>query len=169
MDSRTGLGRFRSFRISNYELMMQLIDRCRDLSVEEVLQLPDVRERVDLYMEHRAPFEAQLRRCAKVHGKLVVLDLRDEETIYAGNRFMIYALYPECDISAHVLWGLKQQNTVFAIGKSILDRGSPVNVGAVCLSYGGGGHEAAGTCQIDNDRAEAVKLELIDKLNPSIQ
>lgn len=166
MDSRTGLGRFRTFSISNYDLMMQLIDRCRHLSIDEVLGLPDVRERVDLYMEHRAPFEAQLRRCASVHGKLVVLDLRDEEVIYTGNRFMIYALFPQCDISVHVMWGLKQQNTVFAIGKSIIDRGSPVDVGDICLSYGGGGHEAAGTCQIANDRADAVEAELIDKLNP---
>jgi nanoRNase/pAp phosphatase (c-di-AMP/oligoRNAs hydrolase) len=165
MDSRTGLGRFRSFRISNYELMMQLIDRCRHLSVEEVLALPDVHERVELYMAHREAFEAQLRRCATVHGKLVMLDLRDEEIIYAGNRFMIYALFPQCDISMHVMWGLKKQNTVFAIGKSILDRGSPVDVGAVCLGYGGGGHKAAGTCQVANDQAETVGKELIAKLN----
>ena len=165
MDSRTGLGRFRDFRISNYELMMQLIDKCRHLTVDEVLRLPDVRERVDLYREHRDRFTDQLRRCATVHGKLVVLDLRHEETIFAGNRFVIYALFPQCDISVHVLWGLKQQNTVFAIGKSILDRGSPVNVGAVCASYGGGGHEAAGTCQIANEEAERVRLELFDRLN----
>lgn len=168
MDSRTGLGRFRDFRISNYELMMQLIDQCRHLSVEEVLALADVRERVDLYMAHRPAFEAQLRRCSTVHGKLVMLDLRGEETIYAGNRFMIYALYPQCDISVHVMWGLKKQNTVFAVGKSILDRGSPVDVGAVCLGYGGGGHKAAGTCQIANDRAEDVRQELIGKLNPAV-
>jgi nanoRNase/pAp phosphatase (c-di-AMP/oligoRNAs hydrolase) len=165
MDSRTGLGRFRDFRISNYELMMQLIDRCRDLRVEEVLELPDVRERVDLYMEHRELFRAQLLRCATVYGRLVVLDLRDEEIIYAGNRFIIYALFPQCDISVHVMWGLKQQNTVFAIGKSILDRGSPVDVGAICLAYGGGGHEAAGTCQIANDQAERVQRELVSALN----
>lgn len=167
MDSRTGLGRFREFRISNYELMMTLIERCRDLPVEDVLALPDVAERVDLYMAHRELFEDQLRRCTSVHGRLAIVDLRDEETIYAGNRFLIYALFPDCDISAHVLWGLKKQNTVFAIGKSILDRRSAVNVGSVCLSYGGGGHEAAGTCQIANDRADAVKAELIEKLNVS--
>ncbi|HEX4765640.1 MAG TPA: exopolyphosphatase [Lichenihabitans sp.] len=166
MDSRTGLGRFRSFRISNYELMMQLIDRCRHLTVEEVLELPDVRERIDLYRAHREPFEAQLRRCAKAHGKLVELDLRGEETIYAGNRFMIYALFPRCDISMHVMWGLKRQNTVFAVGKSILDRGSKVDVGAVCLGYGGGGHKAAGTCQVVNDRADEVRMQLIGVLNP---
>ncbi|MCE4222260.1 exopolyphosphatase [Methylobacterium sp. C25] len=169
MDSRTGLGRFRSFRISNYELMMQLIENCRDLTVEQVLALPDVQERVEMYMAHRDLFRAQLQRCARVHGKLVVLDLREEDVIYAGNRFMIYALFPDCDISVHVMWGMKQQNTVFAVGKSILDRGSAVDVGSVCLGYGGGGHKAAGTCQIANDQAERVKNELIGALNPMMQ
>ncbi len=161
MDSRTGLGRFHDFRISNYALMMQLIEQCRDHSIEDVLALPDVAERVDLFNAHRDPFIAQLRRCTSVYGKLALLDLRDEEVIHAGNRFMIYALFPECDISAHLMWGVRKQNTVFAIGKSILDRGSPVDVGTLCLGYGGGGHKAAGTCQIANSDAERVKHEII--------
>ena len=165
MDSRTGLGRFRDFRISNYDLMMHLIERCRDHSIDEVLALPDVRERVELYAAHREPFADQLRRCTTVHGTLAVIDLRDEEVIYAGNRFAVYAMFPRCDISAHVLWGAKRQNTVFAIGKSIMDRGSPVDVGAVCLGYGGGGHRAAGTCQIANEQAETVKAALIEVLS----
>jgi nanoRNase/pAp phosphatase (c-di-AMP/oligoRNAs hydrolase) len=165
MDSRTGLGRFRDFRVSNYDLMMQLIEQCRDHTIDQVLALPDVRERVDLYMSHRALFAAQVRRCTTVYGKLALLDLRDEEVIYAGNRFTIYALFPECDISAHVMWGLRKQNTVFAMGKSILDRASPIDIGAVCLRYNGGGHAAAGTCQISNDRADAVKAELIAVLS----
>ena len=165
MDSRTGLGRFREFRISNYELMMQLIDRCRELSVEQVLALPDVEERVALYRMHRAPFEAQLRRCTTLHRGLALIDLRDQDVIYAGNRFMVYALYPACNVSMHVLWGLKKQNTVFAIGKSILDRSSSLDVGALCLAHGGGGHAAAGTCQIANDRADGVKRELTEILS----
>jgi nanoRNase/pAp phosphatase (c-di-AMP/oligoRNAs hydrolase) len=165
MDSRTGLGRFRDFRISNYDLMMQLIERCRDHTIAEVLALPDVKERVDLYNEHRELFAAQLQRCTSVHGKLALIDLRAEEVIYAGNRFAVYALFPDCDVSTHVMWGLKKQNTVFAIGKSILDRGSQVDVGALCLSYGGGGHRAAGTCQVANERAEAVKAELVAALS----
>ena len=165
MDSRTGLGRFREFRISNYDLMMQLIERCRDAGIDEVLALPDVKERVDLYAAHRDLFAEQLRRCTTLHGRLALIDLRDEAVIYAGNRFMVYALFPGCDISVHVLWGLRKQNTVFAIGKSILDRSSPVDVGAVCLARGGGGHEAAGTCQIPNDQAEAAKAELIAVLS----
>jgi nanoRNase/pAp phosphatase (c-di-AMP/oligoRNAs hydrolase) len=165
MDSRTGLGRFREFRISNYDLMMELIEECRDHSIEEVLALPDVSERVDLYTAQRELFAAQIRRCTSVHGKLAIIDLRDQEVIYAGNRFAIYALFPECDISVHVMWGVKKQNTVFAIGKSILDRSSPIDVGALCLTYNGGGHRAAGTCQISNARAEDVKAELIAALS----
>ena len=165
MDSRTGIGRFRNFRISNYALMMELIEQCLEHPIEQVLALPDVKERVDIYLAHRDQFAEQVHRCTTVHGKLALIDLRKEETIYAGNRFMIYALFPQCNISAHVMWGVKQQNTVFAIGKSILDRSSPGDIGAVCLDYCGGGHHAAGTCQISNDRAEAVKAELITALN----
>lgn len=164
MDSRTGLGRFREFRISNYDLMMKLIDYCGDHTVDEILALPDVKERVDLYRQHEPQFRDQIMRCTRVHRDLAVLDLRNEEIIYAGNRFMIYALFPECRVSMHVLWGVRKQNTVFAIGKSILDRSSPVDVGALCLTYDGGGHVAAGTCQIDNARAAEVMAELIAKL-----
>ena len=165
MDARTGLGRFRDFRISNYALMMDLIDYCRNHNIEEILALPDVRERVDLYMDNQERFIEQLRRCSTVYGNVVVLDLRHEETIWPGNRFMIYALYPETNISIHVLWGLKQQNTVFACGKSILDRGSRTNVGPLMLEYGGGGHEKAGTCQVENDRAAEVLKALVAKMN----
>lgn len=164
MDPRTGLGRFRDFRVSNYQLMMDLIDYCKDHTIDEILELPDVKERVDLYRSHRESTEAQLRTCATVHSNLVVLDLRQEETIYAGNRFLIYALYPQCNISIHVMWGLQKQNTVFAIGKSILNRTSKTNVGELALRYGGGGHQNAGTCQIANDDAERVLQELIARI-----
>jgi len=165
MDARTGLGRFRQFRISNYELMMKLIDACIELPVADILRLPDVAERVELYDAHEELFRGQIESCATVHQNLVVLDLRGEETIFAGNRFVIYALYPQCNISIHAMWGLKKQNTVFATGKSILDRSSKTDVGTLMLRYGGGGHEAAGTCQIDNDRADAVLAELIQQIN----
>lgn len=162
MDARTGLGRFRQFRISNYDLMMDLIDACRKHSIDEILELPDVKERVELYMDHQDRFKAQIERCATVHQNLVVLDLRNEETIWAGNRFMIYAMYPQCNISVHVLWGKQKQNTVFAVGKSIFDRSSRTDIGELMLTFGGGGHVAAGTCQVDNDKAEATLDELID-------
>lgn len=164
MDPRTGLGRFREFRISNYNLMMELIDNCKDHSIEQILEFPDVKERVDLYFTLQEQFITQIKRCATVHKNLVVLDLQNEEIIYPGNRFMIYALYPECNISIHRLWGLQKQNTVFATGKSILNRTSKTNIGELMLQYGGGGHQNAGTCQIENDKADEVLKVLIEKI-----
>jgi nanoRNase/pAp phosphatase (c-di-AMP/oligoRNAs hydrolase) len=165
MDPRTGLGRFREFRISNYQLMMQLIDDCTRMTVEEILQTPDVAERVALYNEHSERAVEQIRRCSKVEANLVVLDLRDEEVIHPTNRFMVYALYPDVSVSIHVLWGLKQQNTVFATGKSIIDRSSATNVGELMLAYGGGGHDAAGTCQVANEDARTVLAELVASIS----
>ena len=165
MDARTGLGRFQEFRLSNYDLMMELIDYCLNPSVEEILQLPDVKERVELYFEHEAKAKQQIQEHATVHKNLVVLNLKDEETIYAANRFLIYALFPQCNISIHQIWGFKRQNIVYATGKSILDRSSKTNVGELMLKYGGGGHNAAGTCQIDHDQADEVLSALIEQIN----
>lgn len=166
MDARTGLGRFRDFNISNYQLMMKLIDTVRDRkSIDEILNMPDVKERVDLYNSHLPKFREQIERCARVYDNLVVLDLRKEDTIWAGNRFMIYALFPKCNISMHVIWGKNKQNTVLAIGKSILNKTSKTHIGNLCLSYGGGGHDAAGTCQIGNLKSDEKIQEIIAKIN----
>ena len=164
MDPRTGLGRFREFRISNYQLMLELIDSCLQLSIGEILALPDVAERIALYEDHAHAARDQVLRCATVYDRTVVLDLRNEEVIHPTNRFLLYALFPECRVSIHVLWGLRRQNTVFAAGRSIIDRSSRVDIGSLMLGYGGGGHESAGTCQIDNDRAEAVLAELVETI-----
>lgn len=165
MDARTGLGRFHQFRISNYDLMMELIHYCMDHTIDEILELPDVKERVDLYFEQAEQFVAQLKRIAKVYDKVVVLDLRNEEVIHAGNRFMIYALYPETRISVHVAWGFRKQNTAVMIGKSIVNKESGVDIGELCLKYGGGGHYNAGTCQLDNDVVDKVLPDIIAALN----
>ncbi len=155
-DARTGLGRFKEFRISNYDLMMDLIDYCRTMPIEDVLKTPDVKERVDLYNEQQVKAKEQLQRLATVHKNLVVLDFRGEEVQYATNRFLVYALFPQCNMSIHCMPGFQHQNTVFATGKSIFNRTSKTDVGELMLKYGGGGHEAAGTCQIDNDKADDV-------------
>ena len=165
MDARTGLGRFKEFRISNYNLMMELIEYCRTHQIAEIMKLPDVQERVDIYFEHAAKFKEQLLRCAIVHKNIVVLDLQNEEIIYSGNRFMIYALFPDCNISIHRMWGFKKQNTVLTVGKSIFNRTSKTNIGELMLQYGGGGHLNAGTCQVDHQEADQVLQELIAKIN----
>ncbi|MBR1507093.1 MAG: exopolyphosphatase [Eubacterium sp.] len=165
MDARTGLGRFHDFRISNYDLMMELIDFCVDHTVEEVLELPDVKERVDLYFKQQELFKEQLRKVTTIHDKVAVIDLRNEETIYTGNRFMVYAMWPEIELSVHIAWGFKKQNTAVMIGKSIINKVSDFNIGELCLSYGGGGHANAGTCQLDNDKIDAELPNIIAKLN----
>jgi nanoRNase/pAp phosphatase (c-di-AMP/oligoRNAs hydrolase) len=165
MDARTGLGRFKEFRVSNYDLMMMLIDYCKDHTIGEILAIPDVKERIDLYFEHQRMALQQIERCSINHKQVIVVDLRNQDEIYTANRFIVYAMYPECTVSIHVLWGLKQQNTVFAVGRSIISPHSKVNIGALMLEYGGGGHEKAGTCQIENDKADDILMELIRRIN----
>ncbi len=164
MDSRTGLGRFRNFRISNYQLMMDLIDYCKDHTIDEIMKLPDVVERVELYNRYREEFVTQLKKCSTIYDNVVLLDLTQEEIIYPGNRFMIYALYPKCNVSIHKIWGLKKQNTVFAVGKSIVNRTSKANIGEIMFKYNGGGHMAAGTCQVPHELADLVLEDIIEEL-----
>ena len=165
MDARTGLGRFHDFRISNYDLMMKLIDYCLEHSIDQILELPDVKERTDFYFRETDLFKEQLKRLARIDGKVVILDLRNEEVIHPGNRFMVYALYPEAEISVHIAWGYQKQNTAVMIGKSIVNRASNVDIGALCLKYGGGGHRNAGTCQLDNDTVDSQLPDIIKALN----
>jgi nanoRNase/pAp phosphatase (c-di-AMP/oligoRNAs hydrolase) len=144
---------------------MDLIDYCRDHSIDQILALPDVAERVKLYNEHAPQAIEQIKRCVQVHRNLIVLDLRAEETIWATNRFTVYGLYPDANISIHILWGPDKTKTVFATGKSIVKRSSKTNIGELMLKYGGGGHENAGTCQVENPESEEVLGELIKKIN----
>ena len=164
MDARTGLGRFRDFRISNYNLMMDLIDYCKNHTIEEILELEDVKERVTLFFSYKDQFYNQIKSNARVEGDVLVVNLKEEETIYPGNRFVKYALYPDTKISVQVIWGFKKQNTVFTVGKSIINRSSDVNIGEIMLSYGGGGHKNAGTCQVAHEDADRVLDELLIKL-----
>lgn len=164
MDARTGLGRFRQFRISNFDLMMKLIELCRTKTIDEILEDPDIKERVDIYNDHEEKFRKQMQECTTVKDNLAVIDLRKEETIWAGNRFLVYTLFPETNISMHVLRGKENVNTVFAIGKSIFNRSSQTDVGKLCLAFRGGGHHAAGTCQVSNENAEKVMEALVTRI-----
>ena len=165
MDSRTGLGRFHDFRISNYDLMMELIDYCMEHTVEEVLELPDVKERVDMYFEHQEKYKVQISHTSHIDGRCIVIDLRNEETIYTGNRFLVYALYPQVNFSMHLVKGFQGRNTPIMVGKSIFKNDVDKDIGEICLKYGGGGHKNAGTCQVANEDADKVSSEILDYLN----
>ncbi len=164
MDPRTGLGRFRDYSISNYQLMDELIGFCRTLPIAKILELPDVRERVQRYFEQQDLFKEMLRENCTVQDNVVVLDLRDQELIYSGNRFIIYTMFPQCNVSVQVIWGLKKQNTVFTVGHSVVNRGCNSNIGQLMLAYGGGGHDAVGTCQVPHDKAEAALADIVRTL-----
>ncbi|MCL2225002.1 MAG: exopolyphosphatase [Defluviitaleaceae bacterium] len=163
-DPRTGLGRFRDFRISNYSLMEELIDMCRTKHISEILSNPDVKERVELYNEQTELFKEMLKRQTQIKGNVIVTDLRGIEPINAGNRFLIYSLYPEQNISMWIVDGKNKENCSIACGYSVLNRTATVDVGSVLLGYSGGGHKQVGTCQVPYDNADRVIGELVEKL-----
>jgi len=164
MDPRTGLGRFRNFTISNYDLMTQLAKACSEKSIDEILAIPDVKERLDLYYQQNELFVNMVREHAKVDGSVIMVDLRDVETIFAGNRFIIYTLYPEQNISVWVVDGRNKSNVAVTVGHSIINRTSKVDVGSMLLGYGGGGHKQVGTCQITYEDADRIISEIMDKV-----
>ncbi len=165
MDPRTGLGRYRDFRISNYQLMLDMIEYCRTKSAEEILTIGDVRERVSKYEEDSPAFVQMLKDNSQVHGNAVVLDMRRLDRIPCGNRFMIYPLFPQCNVSVRILWGFKRQNVVFTVGHSILNRTSRTDVGSLMLSLGGGGHRAVGTCQVPEGEVSQTLTRILDQLS----
>ncbi|NVK19441.1 MAG: exopolyphosphatase [Methylocystaceae bacterium] len=164
LDPRTGLDRFGEFAISHEQFMKDMMVYCRHHPVDEILKIPDVEERLHLYSLHEEFFENQLRRSTTVYDNLVVFDLRKEEKMYAGNRFMIYAIFPQCNISIQVIPEIEPGKCLLATGKSLLDRSAKTDVGHLMLKYGGGGHRQVGTCRIENDRVDEVLKELIAKI-----
>jgi len=165
MDPRTGLGRFSDYRIGNLKLMEDMIQYCRTKDVDEILEIPDVKERITRYFEQHELFKDMLLKNSKAEGNIIIVDLRPCETIYSGNRFLIYALYPDQNIELRILWGRENQNVVFSCGHSILNRTNMTNVGRLMLKYGGGGHERVGTCQVPTEKADTVLQEIIEAIN----
>lgn len=164
MDPRTGLGRFRDYRISNYQLMEDLIDYCRTMSIDEIMALPDMQERVNRYFEQDKLFTAMLKDHSYTDDNVIVTDLRNVDPIYSGNRFLIYCLFPKQNTSIWIVDGRNKQNCVFAVGHSIINRTNKTDVGSLMLKYGGGGHRQVGTCQVPYTEADQVLKELVEAL-----
>jgi nanoRNase/pAp phosphatase (c-di-AMP/oligoRNAs hydrolase) len=164
MDPRTGLGRFRNFTISNYDLMKELALACTEKNIDEILAMPDVKERLDLYFEQTNSYKEMVLKYAKPMDNVIMIDLRNVDTIYAGNRFFIYTLFPDQNISVWVVDGRNKVNVAVTVGYSIINRTATVDVGALLLCYGGGGHRQVGTCQVPYDDADRVIAEILEKL-----
>lgn len=164
MDPRTGLGRYRDYRISNYQLMEDMVEHCRNRTIDEILALPDITERVRRYYEQTGLFRAMLRKRATQHDNVVTLDLRDQEEIYAGNRFAIYTMFPDANVSVQMMWGFQKQNIVLACGHSITNRTCRSDIGKIMLEFGGGGHRQVGACQIPVENADEIFAEISRRL-----
>jgi len=164
MDPRTGLGRYKDYRIGNRQLMEDMIQYCRTMGAEQILEVPDVQERVQRYFEQEAAFEAMLRKHSRADGNVIVIDLLDVDEILSGNRFKIYSLYPGQNISMQIVWGKDKRNVAFTVGHSILNRTSKTNVGSLMLKYGGGGHQQVGTCQVQAEDQDRVLGELVAQM-----
>jgi len=164
MDPRTGLGRFRNFRISNYELMETLISECATQDIEDILKNPDVIERVELYKEQDALFRVMLGLRTAIDGNVIITDLRGEETVYSGNRFVVYSLFPDQNVSVWVVDGKGKQNCSIAVGHSIINRTCKTDVAALMLKYGGGGHFQVGTCQVPYEDVDRILGEIVDTI-----
>ena len=161
MDPRTGLGRFRNFTISNYELMKKLAAACSSETIEDIMMMPDVKERVDVYYEQEKLFHEMIKKVTRLDDNVIISDLRGVDPIHVGNRFLIYTLYPEQDISIWIIDGREKINCVITVGYSVVNNSATVNVGSMLLKYGGGGHKEVGTCQVPYDDANRVIEEII--------
>ncbi|MDR0948939.1 MAG: exopolyphosphatase [Lachnospiraceae bacterium] len=164
MDPRTGLGRWRQFTIPNYRLMEELIDACRTMTTEEILVLPDVVERIEVYHEQTALFKEMVLAHSYTRGSLLISDLRGVDPIYSCNRFMVYSMYPEQNISAWIVNGKGGHGCSAAVGYSILNRSSQVNVGSLMLKYHGGGHKNVGTCQFSDEEMAEELPKMLEEL-----
>ena len=162
MDPRTGLGRFKNFTISNYDLMQELASCCKSMNIEEILDMPSVKERIDIYVEHAALFRGMLEKYTKKDGNVLITDLRGVDPIYVGNRFLIYTLFPDQNISLWVIDGKIKESCTITVGYSIINRSATVDVGSMVLKYGGGGHKQVGTCQVSYADADRVIKEIIE-------
>ncbi|NTW49829.1 MAG: exopolyphosphatase [Chlorobiales bacterium] len=159
MDPRSGLTKGTTYQISNYELMLKMINWMREHSAEEILEFPDIKERVQRYFAEEKIFKEALLRHSRQDENVVITDFRGLDAP-AGNRFLIYTLFPETNISVRLIDGKSKEITVVACGHSIFNRTSKTDVGALMARYGGGGHKGAGTCQIGSAEADAVIAEI---------
>lgn len=164
MDPRTGLGRYLDYRISNYQLMEDMVEHCRNRTIGEILALPDVTERVGRYYEQTGLFRAMMRKRAHQTGNVVAVDLREQDEIFAGNRFVVYTMFPEAQVSLQMMWGYQKQNIVITCGHSVTNRTCRVDIGKLMLEFGGGGHRKVGSCQVPVEEADAAFAEILERL-----
>ncbi|MCD6527409.1 MAG: exopolyphosphatase [Desulfuromonas sp.] len=166
-DPRTGLGYHKTFTISNLQLMKNLMEALRSQGIDEILANADIQERVKLYFENDAKCKLFLKEQTVVDGSVAITDARGLTEMPPGNRFLIYSLFPQTNISIRLIDGRGKEFVAISVGYSVLNRTSNVDVGSLMLKYGGGGHKAVGTCQVPYADADRVLEELVAAIKAS--
>ena len=161
-DPRTGLGYHRNFTISSLQFCTNLVDLLGEMSIDEVLSHPDTKERTDLYFESTEKAKEFYKTCTWTDGPIVISDFRIAGMAPPSNRFLIYSLYPDANISIRMIDGKGGEFVSLSVGYSVLNRTATVDVGSLMLKYGGGGHKVVGTCQVPYEAAEDTLQEIID-------
>ena len=157
LDPRTGLGDYQHY-------FFKLVGWLKSKPIDEIMALPEVDERVKRIREQDARFRELTMSKSRLDGNVVFTDFRDVTPHPVGNRFLVYTLFPEANVSLRVHWGPTREHVAAAVGHSIFNRTSGTNVGELMSRYGGGGHKGAGTCLLPADRADALIAEIIAAL-----
>lgn len=164
VDKRTGIEEWGEFSIDEQQFKRNLIDWILQMPINEVMALPDVQQRATVYFAYEDRYKQQLMDRARVCSNIVVIDCRDQPVLYPGNRFVVYALYPQCNISVQIRHEKENNQVTFSVGKSIINPTSQANIGKLMLEYGGGGHRAAGACHVSPGEDDRVLSEILERL-----
>ena len=157
IDSRSGMGSFKDY-------FNNMVVWLKTLPLDKVLEQPEVQRRVKLLRENNAAFLKLLREHSKSDGNVVVTDFRPVERVPVGNRFLVYTLFPETNVSVRVQWGPDKKFAAVTLGHNIFNRTCSANCGHICSDFGGGGHKGAGACPLPPDKADGMIAEIIRRL-----
>lgn len=157
IDPRTGLGSFKDF-------FMELHDALKVKSIEQILELPEVKRRIEAMRREWVEFKKITQDNSHLDGNVIITDFRNLERLPIGNRFLVYTLFPEGNVSVRVHWGPQKQWVSAVVGHSIFNRTCKVNVGHLMSDFGGGGHFGAGATPLKLESAEKDIAEIIRRL-----
>jgi hypothetical protein len=157
LDARTGLGGPREY----FDLLLPAV---RERPMEEVVALPEVRERAARIRQQDQAFREAVLAHSRVDANVVVTDFRPLDAIPVGNRFLVFTLFPRATVAVRVQWGAGRQKVAVSTGRSIFNRTSRANLGVLMSLYGGGGHAGAGACTLPPETADARIVDIVSTL-----
>jgi nanoRNase/pAp phosphatase (c-di-AMP/oligoRNAs hydrolase) len=157
IDSRSGLGAFTDY-------FKKLVEWLKTMSIDDVLAQPEVAQRIERLRRDQEDFKRLLQRNSFTLNNVVITDLREIKQLPTGNRFLVYTLFPDQNVSLRVHWGPYHESVIAAVGHSIFNRTCNTSVGELMSRWGGGGHRGAGTCVLPLESAAEAIDEILFEL-----